>query len=518
MSDDNRNYNLNDDIPPEFPDDNGPPKFTKTEPTDSAPPQFAKKEKSDSIINSMFGSSKKEKGPKVSVPKGSGSKIPKTGLLLGGLIGLAVLIGVLAIMMLGGGGSVTAESLCSDTANNMRNIESYTSSVKMEMDAKINAEGQNVDFTMDSSYETDINLGPYKSHTVGNYIMSAAGQRESVDLEMYMEESDGKTTLYALQDGYWLKAGNYSVSEFDVDLFDKIGKGKLDAELAEDTVTIDGKEAYRLDVTLTGSDLANCFAGETEAVLGMDYSNIDWYDINAATKIYIYKDSKLPARIVIDASDIGDVFVSLMLDSAFGSGVSYDYTLNKYDVQFTYTNYNDVKTITIPSNVTGGSSTTEPDTTAQTTAEGTYQITNKNHTVVITPTFEVTNANSYDDYDLYLHDDKSISYAYHIHDNFTEDDYIKYFCDDSWVENSEEYTDVVNGDVQTIEVNGKTIKYIVNSYTFDKELHSVTYYAFTPVDNDILAVTVDYSWFRDETPPSFSEDDLKTIFENLEVK
>jgi hypothetical protein len=33
------------------------------------------------------------------------------------------------------------------------------------------------------------------------------------------------------------------MSEYDVDLFNSIGKGDLEAKLADDTVTIDGKEA-----------------------------------------------------------------------------------------------------------------------------------------------------------------------------------------------------------------------------------------------------------------------------------
>lgn len=516
MSDDNRNYNLNDDIPPEFPADNGPPKFTKTEDTESKPPEFMKKEKSDSIMNSMFGSLKKKKEPKESVPKGTGGKVPKNGLMLGGLIGLAILIGVAALMLFGGS-SVTAKSLCSETAKNMGTVESYTSTVKMDLDSNVTVESQSIDFIMDSTYETDINLGPYKSHTVGNYVMTAGGQKESVDLEMYMEESGNTVTLYSMQNGYWLKDTSYSASVFDVELFDKIGNGNLDAKLAEDTITIDGKEAYRLDVVLNGSDLANCFTGETEPILGMDYSEIDWDSIYADSKIYIYKDSKLPARIDIEAGDIGDVFIRLMLESAFGTEVSYNYSLNNYDVQFTFTDYNDVKDIIIPINVTGSSSTTTSDKTAAAAENGTYQISNENHTVIITPTIEVQTANSSSDDSLYLAGLDWSSYSYHLHKNMTEDHYLETYCDYSWREGDEAYTDVSNGEVQTIEANGMTVKYVLNAYTFDGDLHCKDYIAVTQLGDDVLEVEAQIEWFNDEEEPAFTEDDLKNMFENLEV-
>ena len=55
MDDNERNYNVNEDIPPEFPEDNGPPVFARDEANTDAPPQFEKKEKSEGIMNSMFG-------------------------------------------------------------------------------------------------------------------------------------------------------------------------------------------------------------------------------------------------------------------------------------------------------------------------------------------------------------------------------------------------------------------------------------------------------------------------------
>lgn len=518
MDDNERNYNVNEDIPPEFPEDNGPPVFARDEANTDAPPQFEKKEKSEGIMNSMFGSIKKPKNnasaAKPPITKAPGSNSPKTGLLIGGLVALAVVIGAASLMLFG---KTTAESLCKETAEKMRSVESFTSSVNMEMDADVRIEGQDMDFVMDSTYESDVHLDPYISHTEGNYVMTAAGQRETQDVEMYMQKSGKKANLYVLSEGYWLMVENYSISEYDVDLFNSIGKGDLEAKLADDTVTIDGKEAYRLDVVLTGSDLANCFRGETEAVLGMDYSGLNWYSMNADSKLYIYKDSKLPARIDIDASDLGDKFVEAMLDSAFGTDYQYTYNLNKFDVQFTYTDYNDVKPITIPSEVTSGSSTTEDNTDAQPTAEGTYEIKTQNHSAVITPIFEVKNANTYDSYNIYLSDADYNTISYYLHEDTTEDDYVKYFCDDSWREGQSQYTDVVNGEVQSFEVNGMKVNYIINSYTYEN-MHAKTIYGFTAVDGDILAITLDDSWFNDESDHGINEDMLKKAFENVEVK
>jgi hypothetical protein len=160
-------------------------------------------------MNSMFGSIKKPKNnasaAKPPVTKAPGSNSPKTGLLIGGLVALAVVIGAASLMLFG---KTTAESLCKETAEKMRSVESFTSSVNMEMDADVRIEGQDMDFVMDSTYESDVHLVPYISHTEGNYVMTAAGQRETQDVEMYMQKSGKKANLYVLSEGYWLMVEN----------------------------------------------------------------------------------------------------------------------------------------------------------------------------------------------------------------------------------------------------------------------------------------------------------------------
>ena len=132
----------------------------------------------------------------------------------------------------------------------------------------------------------------------------------------------------------------------------KIGSGEIKAELAEETETLHDREVYRMDISITG-DLLNQILMAVSKMQGENSAVPDDFDISdgdAAIVLYIYKESKLPAKIVIDCTALGKAVIrNLLKQNAAGESVSTG--TNRFVITADIPDYNTIDEITIPEEV-----------------------------------------------------------------------------------------------------------------------------------------------------------------------
>lgn len=150
-----------------------------------------------------------------------------------------------------------------------------------------------------------------------------------------------------------------------------------------------------------------------------------------------------------------------------------------------------MKEITISNDIIVHAAST--DASVQPDADGTYTITNGNHTVSVHPPFVVESANSYEAYNLYLNDSNQIFYIYRLHDDTTEEEYFNKNHIDDTTETTIR-TDIINENVKTLEVNGLKINYFTYASTWNNESRSKTYYAYTQMGQDLFEIKVKLDW------------------------
>ena len=135
-------------------------------------------------------------------------------------------------------------------------------------------------------------------------------------------------------------------------IMQKISDGELKAELAEETEQLRGQEVYRMNISVTGDLL-----GEIVQALASSQGNnaavpkdFDISDGDAEIELYIYKETRLPAKLVIDCTALGRAVIrNLLKNSAAGESVSTG--TNRFVITADVLAYNTVDEITVPQEV-----------------------------------------------------------------------------------------------------------------------------------------------------------------------
>ena len=151
-------------------------------------------------------------------------------------------------------------------------------------------------------------------------------------------------------------AGSGSVKKLStfemIGLLQKAGDSLKDAELKEELVQINGKEAYQINANV-GGNLVKELLMQTKEETGkneIDLESIDWDSISIPTELYIYKESTLPARIKMDCSQLGgEILENVIADKTENTmleGVEFEF--KTFDVDITIDRYDEIGEIEIP--------------------------------------------------------------------------------------------------------------------------------------------------------------------------
>ena len=248
---------------------------------------------------------------------------------------------------------LTPMKLVRRSMKELAKVQSFDSDVRMEYEGSIAFMGKDVDFALNSDCNLKGVIGTgttYMNGTMGTKL-PILGEL-SVPVEGYQQYRDtGMVSYTRLGNSDWLlnEVQQVQVPEegvrFNLDykvvlgIMQKISDGELKAELAEETEQLRGQEVYRMNISVTGDLL-----GEIVQALASSQGN------NAEIELYIYKETRLPAKLVIDCTALGRAVIrNLLKNSAAGESVSTG--TNRFVITADVLAYNTVDEITVPQEV-----------------------------------------------------------------------------------------------------------------------------------------------------------------------
>ena len=189
-----------------------------------------------------------------------------------------LLIAMLALTgcSLGRFGKPSVVSLTKDAMANMKKVESAAVNIKTDGDISAVYEALNIGMNINLDSETDMELTKEPGLARGDTTLTvgAVGQEQTIKGTFYRESNDeGSTTYVKWQNGDWTKKTTPAEKETEeeesntnaitmpesvttvVGMLKYLSDGSVSAELKEETVQINEKEAYQITSTLGGDFL-----------------------------------------------------------------------------------------------------------------------------------------------------------------------------------------------------------------------------------------------------------------------
>lgn len=299
-------------------------------------------------------------------------------------IRIRTIFAVLLIMVLlagcnlGGLGKPSVVSLTKDAMKNLNKVESAEVNIKTNGDISAVYDTLNIgmNITLDSDADIEMTKDPQRAKGTVDLTVGAVGQEQTVKGVLYRDRTDTEAITYIKwENGDWQKKtspveqkeaedenASKGITMPDsvmqvVGLMKYLSDGSLTAQLREETVQVNDKEAYQISSVISGDLLRELIENGTIKLGEIDLKTeeIDWANVSIPAELYIYKESKLPARITLDCTSIGSQVVGNMLkddleELPFGK-IRVDVT--KFTVDISIDRYNEIDAIEIPAETAG---------------------------------------------------------------------------------------------------------------------------------------------------------------------
>lgn len=466
---------------------------------------------------------------------------------------IAVSCAVCMLPFAGCGRRETAQSLAADVAENMNAAESVSLNITMDFATvldmgSVDESLGSVTMSMNMDLDAETTKDPSAAYLTGTTSVSAAGESQEQEVESYALEEDGEYVSYSWDGSQWYRTvtDTAGTTMIENDIYQAIADGDLEAELDEEMALIDSRDAYVIRCTLSGDELREMLSFSMEDTGMITEDSIDWEEMEAAARIYVFSDTKMPARVRMDCRDLGDV---IMAASVGMTGVNTD--VQKFDIEINFREFDGVGEITVPASVrnnavdsagdsltgsgdgdtgddtddsgydtaggisgladniegwnggtgdaddaadSGTADTDTADTGGETAdANGNYTVYSSDaaHSAVITMVDGQEFSYGDDGYFSSMESDysgDSVDFTYTFNEYYTLEEMAEDRADCSWMEEYEEYSNIVPGEVQEMEVNGRTVYWVANTFDFDGDMHFADYYGWTQVGNILFEI------------------------------
>ena len=259
----------------------------------------------------------------------------------------------------------TAVGLVKKALDNLKKVNSVKAEVIADYEGDVSYSFLSAPVTIRMDFDVEAVTKPAVSHAAGTVKGTLFGISMDLPVECYTQEEDGENAAYVSLDGKtWVRhkqedtgGTGDAVLQFDrkavLGILQKIAGGDIKAELAKETETIRGLEAYKISAKISGGALQELLeaAGAFGDGEGMDAlpEGFDLSGAGADMDLYLYKKSGLPAQIRIDCPAVGHyVMQSLLADKGVSIGT------DKFEITVTFTEYDTIDSIEIPEEVING--------------------------------------------------------------------------------------------------------------------------------------------------------------------
>lgn len=251
-----------------------------------------------------------------------------------------------------------------EIANNNNTMTQVTTNMEIEMSMSMS--GVTIDLDMVSSGKNLIQLNPYTAYTYMEMTMEMMGQQETMVTENYILTEDGNLVSYAYDGSvdYWTKM-DIGMSEAELmeqteTNFDWI-KEKPVSDFTVDTQlhNIGGRDAYKVEFTLTGQEMnqsLNGMAGVKDMLDESGLGDFDMSSLNVPAVYYIDAETYQIIQMEMNIEGMGemmnDMMSSLLGADAETAGYQMDINIGKCYMIYSDISYEPVEIPALPAEAT----------------------------------------------------------------------------------------------------------------------------------------------------------------------
>ena len=261
--------------------------------------------------------------------------------------------------------TVSAKELLLEIAEASLESPMTSCTYTLGMDFGISMEGFSMEMAMEAEGNMVMSMEPYMSYTEMVMDMTVLGEQTTETSEIYMLEEDGEvvTYTYSSADGQWSKeSSGMSVDEMiqqgvnnQAWLADKpVDEIVIDPELH----TINGKEAYKISLALTGDEMQAVLenTGSMEDIMaetGME--GFDLTLINVPAVYYVDTTTHQVLQLDMNIEGMGELLTNMMKESFSQdpsmAGYEVDVTIGEFVMSYTNMGYEPVEMPEIPEEI-----------------------------------------------------------------------------------------------------------------------------------------------------------------------
>lgn len=261
------------------------------------------------------------------------------------LVALGMTAAMTAGLIAGCGKKATPESLLTDMAKNLAEVESLMANIGVGMEMTDGTDTMGLEMKMD----LETILKTEDTHAKGEMNIEMMGSKIGTEIELYSVKEDDKYVTYMKAADQWTKeetdvedsdSEDASTGDFEK-IAEDIAKSADAFTLSEEKTEVDGKKCFELKGKIDGSEVSDLMEDEMMGDLssaGMDSEALD--EVTIPCTMEIYEEDLLPAKISFDMK-------SAMADMAEESGLE----INEFYMDVTYVEFDGVGEIKVPKDV-----------------------------------------------------------------------------------------------------------------------------------------------------------------------
>lgn len=234
----------------------------------------------------------------------------------------------------------------------------------MEMEMNMSMMGQSVSINMVSTGQQLIQMNPYKAYSTEEMVMEVMGQKETIVSENYIVVEDGNLVSYSYDSStdYWSKMDT-GMREADFLGQQANSYEWLENKPASDFVVdsklhnIDGRDAYKIEFTITGDEMNQTLNGMSGVSDMLEMAGLGDFDMSAIIVpaiYYIDAENYQIIQIEMSIEGMGEMMNDMMssLLGADAAGYEMEFDIGKCYIIHSDISYEPVEVPALPAEAT----------------------------------------------------------------------------------------------------------------------------------------------------------------------
>lgn len=230
----------------------------------------------------------------------------------------------------------------------------------MEMEMSISMEGLSLDIDMMAMGKNLVQTDPYMAYSSMDITINMLGQEETVSSESFVVLENGSLVTYTYdgESDYW---SVLDTGMTEADILEQqeasyewlAGKSVSDFVVDSELYDINGKDAYRIEVELTGEEMnrtLNGMSGITEMFDEMGLEDLDMSCLTVPSVYYVDAESYEIVQMEISIEGMDEMLNDMMYSLLVGTDPDYDmeFVIGKFSMVYSNISYEPVEMPELP--------------------------------------------------------------------------------------------------------------------------------------------------------------------------